>query len=84
MKKIIICTFILSMISISTFGYMAFKYYSYQSSYYEKSMDIQNDMKKIDEDMNKMKDLSQETKIKNEEKIGILELWKKRLEKIKK
>ena len=83
-KRIILITILFSFIPILIRGYKAFEYYDYQSIRYEKYINIQDNIEKTDAEIIEKNTIKEQIKISNEEKIKLLELWKKRLEKIKK
>ena len=82
-KKIIFVTILLGCIPLLLMGYSAWQYYDYQGEIYDKSMKFQDEIKRIDTDLMERNNDLEQLKYSNDEKIGILELWKKRLEKIK-
>ncbi len=83
-KKIILITVLFCFIPVLIMGYKALEYYDYQSIRYEKQIKIKKDIEKIDAEIVEKNTIKGQMKISNEEKIEMLELWKKRLEKIKK
>ena len=83
-KKIILITVLFCFIPVLIMGYKALEYYDYQSIRYEKQIKIKKDIEKLDAEIVEKNTIKEQMKISNEEKIEMLELWKKRLEKIKK
>ena len=83
-KKIILITILFCFIPVLIMGYKALEYYDYQSIRYEKQIKIKKDIEKLDAEIVEKNTIKEQMKISNEEKIEMLELWKKRLEKIKK
>ena len=83
-KKIILITILFCFIPVLIMGYKALEYYDYQSIRYEKQIKIKKDIEKIDAEIVEKNTIKEQMKISNEDKIEMLELWKKRLEKIKK
>ena len=82
-KRIILMTVLFACIPLLLMGYKAYQYYDYQGNSYDKNMKFQDDMEKINADLMERNNDLEQMKYSNDEKIGILELWKKRLEKIK-
>ena len=83
-KKIILITVLFCFIPVLIMGYKALEYYDYQSIRYEKQIKIKKDIEKLDAEIVEKNTIKEQMKISNEDKIEMLELWKKRLEKIKK
>ena len=83
-KKIILITILFCFIPVLIMGYKALEYYDYQSIRYEKQIKIKKDIEKLDAEIVEKNTIKEQMKISNGEKIEMLELWKKRLEKIKK
>ena len=82
-KKIVLITFCLGLIPILITLLEISKYSDYQNDINHKSKQIQKEIKKIDSDLIEKNAINDKIKMENVEKIKVLELWKKRLEKIK-
>ncbi len=82
-KKLILITILLGSVPLFLMGYNAYRYYAYQGSNFDRTMMLHEKIEKIDADVMKKKEMIEKIKHSNDEKIGILRLWKKRLEKIK-
>ena len=82
-KRIILITILLGLIPALIASYKMIDYYRYEGTSYERNIKIQANMNNIDTELEEKENVMEQVKISNEEKIGILELWKKRLEKIK-
>ena len=83
MKKIIFITILLACIPLILMGYKVYYYYDYKTINYKKIDNINEKIDNINNDIINKKDSIEQVKISNSEKIMLLELWKKRIEKLK-
>ena len=82
-KRIILITILLACIPIILVGYEVYEYFDYLKISDENNNKIKEEIEQIDTDIENKKNSIEELKINNSEKLKLLELWKKRLEKIK-
>ena len=83
MKKIIFITILLGCIPLILMGYRVYDYYDYKSINYKRISNINKEIEKVNKDIINKKDSIEQVKNSNSEKIKLLELWQKRLKKIK-
>ena len=85
MRKIIIgITSIILCLSIGLFCYVFIQYNNFSNNGKNNIGKLENKIKIIDKDINKKKEEVNKIKEDNKEKVELLEVWEKELEKVKK